>query len=41
MEAKQGNRGKPRLFSNLAITTTLMVKREFSMLLRGIKDSLT
>ncbi len=41
MEAKQGSYGRLRLFSGLAITMALMIKREFSMLLRGIKDSLT
>ncbi|WP_180983172.1 transposase, partial [Vibrio vulnificus] len=30
-QIKQGNRGRPRLFSDLAITTALMVKRVFSM----------
>ena len=32
---KQGKRGRPRRFSDLAITTALMVKRVFSMPLRG------
>ncbi len=30
-QSKQNKRGKPRQFSNLAITTALMVKRVFSM----------
>lgn len=30
-QIKQGNRGRPRLFSDLAITTALMVKRVFSL----------
>ncbi|MBD1578111.1 IS5/IS1182 family transposase, partial [Vibrio sp. S11_S32] len=34
-EAKQGLRGRPRIFSDLAITTALMVKRIFSMPLRA------
>ncbi len=33
---KQGKRGGPRRFSDLAITTTLMVKRVFSMPLRAL-----
>ena len=36
-QVKQGNRGRPRLFSDLAITTALMVKRVFSMPLRGLQ----
>ncbi|MGR5418439.1 transposase [Vibrio diabolicus] len=34
-QIKQGNPGRPRLFSDLAITTALMVKRVFSLPLRG------
>ncbi|BCL73837.1 hypothetical protein TUMSATVNIG1_58230 (plasmid) [Vibrio nigripulchritudo] len=30
-QIKQGNRGRPRLFSDLATTTALMVKRVFSL----------
>ncbi|MGU3163709.1 transposase [Vibrio cholerae] len=40
-QIKQGNRGRPRLFSDLGITTALMVKRVFSMPLRGLQGSLT
>ena len=36
-EAKQGGRGRPRIFSDLAITTALMVKRVFSMPLRALQ----
>lgn len=36
-QVKQGNRKRPRLFSDLAITTALMVKRVFSMSLRGLQ----
>ncbi len=36
-EAKQGLRGRPRIFSDLAITTALMVKRIFSMPLRALQ----
>lgn len=36
-EAKQGKRGRPRIFSDLAITTALMVKRVFSMPLRALQ----
>ncbi len=36
-QIKQGNRGRPRLFSDLGITTALMVKRVFSMPLRGLQ----
>ncbi len=36
-QVKQGNRGRPRLFSDLANTTALMVKRVFSMPLRGLQ----
>ncbi len=36
-QMKQGKRGRPRLFSDLAITTALMVKRVFSMPLRGLR----
>ncbi len=35
---KQGKRGKPRLFSDLTITTALMIKRVFSMPLRGLQE---
>ncbi len=34
---KQGKRGRPRRFSDLAITTALMVKRVFSMPLEPCK----
>tara|TARA_Y100000588_G_scaffold72967_1_gene75425 strand:- start:530 stop:775 length:246 start_codon:yes stop_codon:yes gene_type:complete len=37
---KQGKRGRPRRFSNLAITTALMLKRIFSMPLRGLQGFL-
>lgn len=40
METKQGKRGRPRRFSDLAITTALMVKRIFSMPLRALQDFL-
>ena len=36
-EAKQGKRGRPRIFSDLVITTALMVKRLFSMPLRALQ----
>ncbi len=36
-QIKQGNRGRPRLFSDLAITTALMMKRIFSMPLRTLQ----
>lgn len=36
-QVKQGSRGRPRVFSDLAITTALMVKRVFSMPLRGLQ----
>ncbi|WP_425667491.1 IS5 family transposase [Vibrio tubiashii] len=36
-QIKQGNRGRPRLFSDLAITTALIVKRVFSLPLRGLQ----
>ncbi len=42
-QSKQNNRSRPRRFSQLAITTALMVKRVFSMplrALRGFLDSL-
>ena len=35
-EAKQGQRGRPRIFSDLAITTALMMKRLLSMPLRAL-----
>nr|QOS16274.1 hypothetical protein VP360_00024 [Vibrio parahaemolyticus] len=41
-QGKQNRRGRPRIFSDLAITTALMVKRIFSMPLRasqGFMDS--
>ncbi|XHY23098.1 IS5 family transposase ISVa2 [Vibrio sp. NH-UV-68] len=34
---KQGKRGRPRRFSDLAISTALMVKRVFSMPLRALQ----
>ena len=37
---KQGKRGRPRRFSDLAITTALMVKRVFSMPLRTLQGFL-
>lgn len=37
---KQGKRGRPRRFSDLAITTALMVKRIFSMPLRALQGFL-
>ena len=37
---KQGKRGRPRRFSDLAITTALMVKRVFSMPLRALQGFL-
>ncbi len=37
---KQGKRGRPRQFSDLAITTALMVKRIFSMPLRALQGFL-
>ncbi|MGY0598438.1 hypothetical protein CGK39_22930 [Vibrio parahaemolyticus] len=36
-QSKQDKRGRPRLFSDLAITTALMVKRVFSLPLRRYK----
>jgi hypothetical protein len=36
-QQKQGVRGRPRLFSDLAITTALMMKRIFSMALRELQ----
>ncbi len=36
-QLKQGKRGRPRLFSDLAITTALMVKRVFAMPLRALQ----
>ncbi|WP_334686119.1 transposase [Vibrio europaeus] len=36
-QTKSGKRGRPRLFSELAITTALMVKRVFSMPLRALQ----
>ncbi|EGR2794092.1 IS5/IS1182 family transposase, partial [Vibrio parahaemolyticus] len=42
IEWKQGKRGKTRIFSDLAITTALMLKRIFSMPLhasQGFMDS--
>ncbi|WP_244142950.1 transposase [Vibrio sp. B1ASS3] len=37
---RQGKRGRPRRFSDLAITTALMVKRVFSMPLRALQGFL-
>ncbi len=37
-QPKQGKRGRPRTFSDLAIATALMVKRVFSMPLRALQD---
>ncbi|WP_179947034.1 transposase, partial [Vibrio sp. CUB2] len=37
---KQGKRGRPRWFNDLAITTALMVKRIFSMPLRALQGFL-
>jgi hypothetical protein len=37
---KQGKRGRPRRFSDVAITTALMVKRVFSMPLRALQGFL-
>ncbi|WP_179946992.1 transposase, partial [Vibrio sp. CUB2] len=39
-ENKQGKCGRPRRFSDLAITTALMVKRIFSMPLRALQGFL-
>ncbi|EGQ9289988.1 IS5 family transposase, partial [Vibrio parahaemolyticus] len=39
-QSKQGKRGRPRQFSDLAITTALMVKRVFSMPLRALQGFL-
>ncbi|MBM5180179.1 IS5 family transposase, partial [Vibrio parahaemolyticus] len=36
-QSKQDKRGRPRQFSDLAITTALMVKRVFSMPLRALQ----
>jgi hypothetical protein len=36
-QTKQDRRGRPRLFSDLAITTALMVKRIFSLPLRALQ----
>lgn len=36
-QAKQPKRGRPRLFSDIAITTALMMKRVFSMPLRALQ----
>ncbi len=36
-QINQGNRGRSRLFSDLAISTALMVKRVFSLPLRGLQ----
>ncbi|MCV5373666.1 transposase, partial [Escherichia coli] len=36
-QRKQDKRGRPRQFSDLAITTALMVKRVFSMPLRALQ----
>jgi len=37
VQSKQNKRGRPRRFSDLAITTALMVKRVFSMPLRALQ----
>lgn len=39
-QSKQNKRGRPRRFSDLAITTALMVKRIFSMPLRALQGFL-
>lgn len=39
-QSKQNKRGRPRQFSDLAITTALMVKRVFSMPLRALQGFL-
>jgi hypothetical protein len=39
-QSKQSKRGRPRRFSDLAITTALMVKRVFSMPLRALQGFL-
>lgn len=39
-QSKQNKRGRPRHFSDLAITTALMVKRVFSMPLRALQGFL-
>ncbi|TPE53425.1 transposase, partial [Shewanella sp. LC2] len=36
-KAEQPRKGRPRVFSDLAITTALMVKRVFSMPLRALQ----
>ena len=36
-QSKQKKRGRPHLFSDLAITTALMVKRVFAMPLRALQ----
>ncbi|MCA2453658.1 transposase, partial [Vibrio alginolyticus] len=36
-QSKQGKRGRPRQFGDLAITTALMMKRVFSMSLRALQ----
>ncbi|WP_263363294.1 transposase [Candidatus Enterovibrio altilux] len=36
-QTKPGNNGRPRLFNDLAITTALMVRRVFSILLRDLQ----
>lgn len=37
-KTKHREKGRPRLFSDLAITAALMVKRVFSMPLRALQD---
>ena len=39
-QSRQSKRGRPRRFSELAITTALMVKRVFSMPLRALQGFL-
>ncbi|MFY3328609.1 transposase, partial [Vibrio fluvialis] len=39
-QSKQSKRGRPRRFSDLAITPVLMVKRVFSMPLRALQGFL-
>ncbi|WP_175443270.1 transposase, partial [Vibrio sonorensis] len=39
-QGKQNTYGRPRIFSDLAITTVLMVKRIFSMPLRASQGSM-
>ncbi|EVT76117.1 IS5/IS1182 family transposase, partial [Vibrio parahaemolyticus] len=39
-QAKEAKRGRPRRFSDLAITTALMIKRIFSMPTRALQGFL-